>query len=124
MALDIEDLSRRRGELPVRPVGQPVGGQDLVLLVAWTGRLLGLLRRTRRTVGVALHEKVSHAEVEGLQDIFCLTVGMAYQKGATVVALLDRERIVGVAVMRWATGAVFVLTDRVVLQPVEDFLEG
>jgi hypothetical protein len=41
-------------------------------------------------VGVVLHEKVDHAEVESLQDIFYLTVGMAYKKGATVVALLDR----------------------------------
>jgi len=56
-------------------------------------------------VALALDEKVGHAEAEGLQDIFRLTVGMACQKGAIVVALLDRERIVGVAVMRWATGA-------------------
>jgi hypothetical protein len=75
-------------------------------------------------VALALDEKVGHAEVESLQDIFYLAVGMAYKKGATVVALIDRERIVRVAVMRWATGSVFVLTNLVVLQPVEDFLEG
>jgi hypothetical protein len=74
-------------------------------------------------VALAVDEKVRHAEIEGFQDIFYLTVGMAYQKGTTVVALLDRERIVGVAVMRWATGAVFVLTNLVVLQPVEDLLD-
>jgi hypothetical protein len=120
VALDVEDLSRRRGELPVRAVGQFIGGQDLVLLVTRTSRLLS---RARRTVALALHEKVGHAKVEDFQDIFYLTVGMAYQKGATVVALLDRERIVGVAVMRWATGSVFVFTNLVVLQPVEDFLD-
>jgi hypothetical protein len=124
VTLNVDDLSRERGEFPVRAVGQLVGGQDLVPLVTRTGRLLGLLRRARRTVAIGLHEKVDHAEVEGLQDIFHLTVGVAYQKGATVVALLDGERIVGGAVMRWATSSVFAPTNLVVLQPLEDFLEG
>src|SRR5215207_11097631 len=39
VALNVEDLSRRRGEFPVRAIGQLVGGQDLVLLLARTSRL-------------------------------------------------------------------------------------
>jgi hypothetical protein len=74
-------------------------------------------------VALAVDEKVGHAEIEGIKDIFYLTVSVAYQKGTTVVALLDRERIVGVAVMRWTPGTEFVLTHLVVLQPVEDFLD-
>jgi hypothetical protein len=68
-------------------------------------------------------EEVDHPEVEGLHYVLQVTVSAANEKGATVVALLDRERIVGVAVVCWATGAVFVLTNLVVLQPVEDFLD-
>jgi hypothetical protein len=74
-------------------------------------------------VAVVPDEKVGHAEVEDLQDICRVTVRMAHQESATVVALLDRERIGRIAAMRRATGAVFVLANLVLLQPVEDFLD-
>jgi len=50
-------------------------------------------------------EEVDHAEVEGLHYVLQVTVSAANEKSATVVTLLDRERVVRVAVVRRAPGA-------------------
>jgi len=50
-------------------------------------------------------EEVDHVEIEGLHYVLQGTVGSANEKGPAVITLFDRERVVRVAVMRWAPGA-------------------
>jgi hypothetical protein len=85
VSLDVEDLTARRGELPVRPFGQVVRGQGLPV-VRLRLRPRGLLGGAR-AASVA-GEEVSHAEAEGVHYVFQVASGVTREDGAAAVALL------------------------------------